>query len=60
MTKVSLKGEKFRDLLGPSGMWGKILQFFPSPPSYIHGFPTLPKQLQAFQRKLHIPQVNSP
>ena len=19
-------------------MWGKVLQFFPSPPSYIHGF----------------------
>ena len=28
------EGEKFSSLLGSSGMWGKVLRFFPSPPSY--------------------------
>jgi len=30
----SFKGEKFRGLLGSSGMRGKVLRFFPSPSSY--------------------------
>ena len=34
----SFEVEKFRGLLGSSGMRGKVLRFFPSPPSYIHGF----------------------
>ena len=36
----SFKGEKSCGLLGSSGMWGKVSRLFPSPPSYIHGFPT--------------------
>jgi len=40
----SFKGEKFCGLLGSSGMWGKVSRFFPSPPSYIHGFPTFYKR----------------
>jgi len=31
----SFEGEKFRGLLGSSGMWGKVSRFFPSPPSYM-------------------------
>ena len=27
-------------------MWGKVLRFFPSPPSYIHGFSTLQNNLE--------------
>ena len=34
----SFEGEKFHGLLDSSGMWGKVLRFFPSPPSCIHGF----------------------
>jgi len=45
------KGEKFRGLLGSSGMWGKVLQFFPSPPSYIHGFPTLQNSYKSVSTK---------
>ena len=44
----SFEGEKFRGLLGSSGMRGKVLQFFPSPPSYIHGFPTLQNSYEHF------------
>ena len=36
----SFEGEKFRGFLGSSGMRGKVSRFFPSPPSYIHGFQT--------------------
>jgi len=43
----SFEGEKFRGLLGSSGMWGKVLQFFPSPHSYIHGFPIPQNSLAA-------------
>jgi len=42
----SFEGEKFRGLLSSSGMQGKVSQFFPLPPSYIHGFA---KQLREFQ-----------
>ena len=52
----SFEGEKFCGLLGSSGMWGKFRDFFPSPLSYIHGFPTL----RAIQLKLRVPHVNSP
>ena len=31
----SFEGEKFRGLLGSSGMRGKVSRFFPSPPSYM-------------------------
>jgi len=31
----SFEGEKFCGLLGSSGMRGKVLRFFPSPPSYM-------------------------
>ena len=31
----SFEGEKFRGLLGSSGMRGKVLRFFPSSPSYM-------------------------
>ena len=31
----SFEGEKFRGLLGSSGMRGKVSWFFPSPPSYM-------------------------
>ena len=37
----SLEDEKFRGLLGLSGVWRKVSRFFPSLPSYIHDFPTL-------------------
>jgi len=36
----SFEGEKFCGLLGSSDTRGKVLRFFPLPPSYIHGFPT--------------------
>jgi len=29
-------------------MWGKVLRFFPSPPSYIHGFTTLKNSYEHF------------
>jgi len=44
----SFEGEKFHCLLGSSGMRVKVLQFFPSPPSYIHGFPTLQNSYERF------------
>ena len=44
----SFEDEKFRGLLGSSGIWGKVSQIFPSPPSYIHGFPTLQNSLERF------------
>ena len=44
----SFEGEKFRTLLGLSGMRGKVLQFFPSPLSLIHGFPTLQNSYECF------------
>ena len=44
----SLEGEKFCGLLGSSGMWGKVLWFFPSPPSYIHGFPAVQNSYKHF------------
>ena len=44
----SFEGEKFRGLLGSSGMRGKVSRFFPSPPSYIHGFPTLQNSYERF------------
>ena len=47
---ISFKGEKFRGLLGSSGMQGKALQFFPSPPLYIHGFPTLQNSYERFNK----------
>ena len=53
----SFEGEKFCSLLGSSGTWEKFHSFFPSPPSYIHGFPNhtsnFSKQLQMFQLKFH-------
>ena len=42
------KRQKFRGLLGSSGMRGKVSRFFPSPPSYIHGFPTLQNSYECF------------
>ena len=61
----SFEGEKFRSLLGSSGKWGKFLRFYLSPPSYIHGFPTLPtatsvstkasRSLREFSLKLSLP-----
>ena len=42
------EGENFRGLLGSSGMWGEIFAIFPSPPSYIHGFPTLQNNYKRF------------
>ena len=57
----SFEGEKFRRLLGSSGMRGKVLWFFPSSCTFIHSwFFNSTKQLRAFQRKLRISQVNSP
>jgi len=44
----SFKGEKFRGLLGSSGMRGKVSQFFLSPPSYIHRFPNLQNSYERF------------
>jgi len=44
----SFEDEKFRGLLGSSGMRGKFSRFFPSPPSYIHGFPTLQNSYECF------------
>jgi len=44
----NFEGEKFRGLLSSSGMRGKVSQFFPSPPSYIHGFPTLQNSYERF------------
>ena len=46
----SFEGEKFRGLLGSSGMW--VSQFFPSLPSYIHGFPTLQNIYERFTKAL--------
>ena len=34
----SFEGEKFCSLLSSSGMWEKVLQFYPLPPSNIHSF----------------------
>jgi len=44
----SFEGKIFCGLLGSSGMWGKVLQFFPSPPSFIHGFPTMQTSYESF------------
>ena len=44
----SFEGERFRGLLGSSGMQGKVSRFFPSPPSLIHGFPTLQNSYECF------------
>jgi len=46
----SFEGEKFRSLLGSSDMRGKVLQFFPSSPSYTHGFPTLQNSYERFNK----------
>ena len=53
----SFEGEKFRGLLG---MRGKVLQFFPSPPSYIHEYiHGFKKQLREFQRKFRVPHLKT-
>ena len=44
----SFEGEKFCDFLDSSGMRGKVSRFFLSPPSYIHGFPTLQNSYERF------------
>jgi len=46
----NFEGEKFHSWLGSSGMCGKVLQFFPPPPSHIHGFPTLQDSYEQFNR----------
>ena len=56
----SFEGEKFRGLLGSSGMWGKVFINFSITTFIYSRFSNSTKQLQAFQRKFHIPHMSSP
>jgi len=57
----SFEGEKFRGLLGSSGMRGKVSRFFHHHIHTRHSwFSNSTKQLRVFQRKLRVPHVNSP
>ena len=48
----SFEGEKFRSLLGSSGMWGKVSRFFSITTfclhTFMHGFPTLQNSNERF------------
>ena len=47
----SFEGENFLGLLGSSGMWGKVLRFFPSPCTFIHSWLSVYKTATSISMK---------